>query len=192
MILHFDRVTDGEDVGVAGPHPLVHTDPAALADREPSRLRQRGVRTHAEREDHHIGRMDLAGFRMDGDRAARVLLERGDAVPECQMDAVPREMRLHHPGILRIDGWQDLVGQLDKGHVEAAMNEVLDHLQADEPAADDHGPRLGPYRLEAGVFVHAGQEGRAAFDPAPDLPRIRHRPDVEDARQVDAGQRRAH
>ena len=62
-------VADGEDVRVARAHLVVDADAAALADLEPGRLGQRSVRAHAEREDHDVGRIDLAGFREHFERA---------------------------------------------------------------------------------------------------------------------------
>ena len=79
-ILDFDRVADGEDIRVARAHLFVDADPAALADLEPGHLRQRGLRTHADGEDHDVRRMRLAGFRENLERAARRLLEAGHRV----------------------------------------------------------------------------------------------------------------
>ena len=66
--LHLDGVADGEDVGVAGAHLLVDADPAELADLDPGHLRKRGIGPHAEREDHEVGRIALAGLRRHGER----------------------------------------------------------------------------------------------------------------------------
>ncbi len=70
-ILDFDRVSDGENIRVARAHVFVDADPAALADLEPSRLCQRGLRTHADGEDHDVCRMRLAGLRENLKRAVQ-------------------------------------------------------------------------------------------------------------------------
>ena len=56
-ILDFDRVADGENVRVARAHLFVDADPSALADLDPGHLRQRGLRPHADGEDHDVRRM---------------------------------------------------------------------------------------------------------------------------------------
>ena len=84
-VLDLDGIADGEDVGVAGAHVLVNADAAALADFEAGRLGQRRVRPHAEREDHDVGRIRLAGLGLYLERAAVELLESGHAVIERQV-----------------------------------------------------------------------------------------------------------
>ncbi len=49
----------------------------------------------------------------------------------------------------------------------------------------------GSHGLEAGVLLHPGEEARAPLDPLADLRGVGHGPHLEDAGQVDAGQRRA-
>ena len=116
------------------------------------------------------------------------LPEPGHPVVERQAQAVPLHVALHDARHLPVERRQDLVEHLDEGDVEAAMDEVLRRLEADEPAPDDDRPRLGPHRLEARVFVHPGKEQRPSLDPLADRPRVGHGPDLEDPRQVDAGQ----
>ena len=186
--LHLDGVADGEDVGVARAHLLVDPDPATLADLDPGHRRERGVRADAEREDHEVGRIALAGLRRHGQRLVLGLLEPGDAVVEHDVDAVELEEVRDEPPVLPIERGQDLIGQLDHRHVEPAMNQVLRHLEADEPAADDDRVPGRPHRLEPGVLLHPGEEARPSLDPLTDLPRVRHGPHREDAR---AGRSRA-
>ena len=69
-VLDLDGVADREDVRVGGAHVIVDADPAAVADLEPGRLGQRGVRPHADRENHDVGRIRLAGRRLHLDRTA--------------------------------------------------------------------------------------------------------------------------
>ena len=55
-----DRVADREDLGVRRAHVLINADPATLADLDPGHLRQSGLWTHPDCEDHDIRRMRLA------------------------------------------------------------------------------------------------------------------------------------
>ena len=80
--LHLDRVADGEDVRVARAHLLVDADPAELADLDAGHPRERGVGSHAERQDHDVGGVAGAGLRRHGERAVVGLLESGDPVVE--------------------------------------------------------------------------------------------------------------
>jgi hypothetical protein len=50
-VLDLDCVPGGEDVGVARAHLLVDADAAELSDLDAGHARERGVGTHAERED---------------------------------------------------------------------------------------------------------------------------------------------
>ena len=66
------------------------------------------------------------------DRRAQV--ERDPGAPDAAVDG------LHHLGV---EGRHDLVRGLDDSRRHAAVDQVLGHLQADEPAADDDGrPRV--------------------------------------------------
>ncbi len=84
---------------------------------------------------------------------------------------------------------QDVTASLEDGDVEAPMDEVLGHLQADEPAADDHSALGWSDGLETRVALHPSQEAGALLDPLPDGSGVRHRANLEDARQIDPGQR---
>ena len=107
------------------------------------------------------------------------------------MDAVALEEVRDDASVLTVERREDLIGQLDHGDVEAALREVLRHLEADEPAAYDDGAHRRLRDLESRVLPHAGEEARPAFDPLADLSRVRHGPHLEDPGEVDAGQRRA-
>ena len=125
-------------------------------------------------------------------RAVGGLLEGGHAVVEREADSVPLDITLDDARHFAVERGQHLIEHLDQRDVEAAMDEVLRRLEADEPAADHDGAGLGPHRLEPRVAVHAREERRAFLDPLADRPRVGHGPDLEDAGEVDAGQRRAH
>ncbi len=187
-ILDLDDIADGENVRVAGPHLLVDADPATLTDLEAGRLGQRGIRADPEGNDHDVGGVSLAGFRLHLECAVRCLLEAGHAVIECQPDAMPLDVVLDDARHLRIERRQELIEHFDEGHVEAAMHQIFGGLEADEAATDHHCPGLRPSSLKPAVFVHPGEEQGAALDPLADRPRIRHGPHLEDPRQVDPWQ----
>ena len=190
-VLDLDGVADREDVRIARAHLVVDLDAAALAEGQPGRLRQIGIGTHAERDDHHVGRMNLARLRFDLERVVGRLAEFLDAVAERELDAVHLQMAADEPGVFRIERGHHLVEHLHDRDVEPEMAKVLGGLQPDETSAD-HDRLLGrTHHLNAGIGVHAGQVGRTLFDPFADRPRVGHGPDLEDAGKVDAGKRRA-
>ena len=118
-VLHLDRIADGEDVRIAGAHVLVDADAAAFADLEPGRLGQRRVGPHAEREDHDVGRILLAGLGLHLERAAVQLRESGHPVVERQLHAMLRQMPFDEVRHLAVHGGEDLIEHLDERHVEA-------------------------------------------------------------------------
>ena len=102
-IFDLDRVADGENIRVARAHLFVDADPSAFADLDPGHLRKRGLRTHADAEDHDVGRMGLAGFRENLERAACGLLEAGHRVTQLEVDAVLLHVALDEAGAFRIE-----------------------------------------------------------------------------------------
>ena len=103
---------------------------------------------------------------------------------------MPLQIALDNARHLPVERGQNLIEHLDQRDVEAAMDEVLRRLQADEPAAHDDGPGLGPHGLEPRVPVHSGEEQGAFFDPLADRPRVGHGPHLENPGEIDARQRR--
>ena len=76
---------------------------------------------------------------------------------------------------------EDLACHFHDGRFEAAMDQILGHLQPDEAAANNHGAEL----------CFRGLNGRAArCNPFVDVPGVGHRADMEDAGQVYPRQRR--
>ena len=59
-VLDFNRVADGKDIGIARAHVLIDAYSSSLAEFDPGHLRQCGLRTHADREDHDVCRMHFA------------------------------------------------------------------------------------------------------------------------------------
>jgi hypothetical protein len=50
----FDGIANGENVGVARAHLIVHADAAALTEFQAGHLREGGLRLHANGEDHDV------------------------------------------------------------------------------------------------------------------------------------------
>ncbi len=169
---------------------LVDTDSPAFADGEPGRPGQCRVRAHAEREDNDVGRIHLPALCLYLEDAVVPLREGGHAVVERQMDAVPHQVGPDDAGEFPVERGQHLVEQLDERHVEPNVDQVLGHLETDEPAAHHHRPPHGLDRLDAGVVEHPREERRAALHPLADGPCIRHGPHLEYPGEVDARQRR--
>ena len=92
--------------------------------------------------------------------------------------------------VFPVERCEDLIEHFDQRDFESARDEILDHLDADETAADDHGSHPGSLRLVTGILVHAAVKGCTFLDPLADRPRIVHRPYLEDSRQIDPWQRR--
>ena len=157
--------------------------PPQLADLDPG---------HASRAWCRVARR-ARGSRGRPDRTCRTAsTPSSEPSSDCSKPATPSSSATWTPwssrksstmrAVLAVERRQDLIGQLDHRHVEAALDQVLRHLEADEPAADDDGAHRRPRDLEPGVLLHPGEEARPALDPLADLPRVRHRPHLEDPR----------
>ena len=181
-------VADGEDVGVAGVHLVVHENAAPTADREPGAPREGGLRAHADTEHHDVRGDDGAGLGEHLERGARGLPEPDHVVVQHDADAVALDVPLDVARHLGIHGRHQLRSALDQRHRQAEMDQVLRHLEADEAAADHDGTPRRHDRLEPGVGVQARGVRVVPFEPLPDRLDVGHGPDAEDARQVDARQ----
>ncbi len=118
------------------------------------------------------------------------MLESNHTVVRDDLDAVFPDVALHQSRDLWIQRTQDMIRFLDEGYIEPEVDQVFRRLQAYEPATHHHRPPHGLDHLDAGVAIHSREEGRAALDPLPDRPRVRHRSHVEDSRQINARQGR--
>ena len=148
---------------------------------------RRGVRSHAECEDHEVCRIPLAGTASDGELAAIGLLEAGDAVVEHDMHAVEFEELFDDASVLSVERGEDLVGQLDNGHLEPPMSQILGHLEADEAGTDDDGMPRGPHRLEPRVLSMPARKLVPRSIHSRMLPSVWHGPHREDAWKIDSG-----
>ncbi len=187
-VLHFDRVADREDVGVARAHVLVNTDAPALADLEPGRLRERGFRPHADGQNHDVRRMRLAGAREHFQRSVRHLSKAGHAVIEFESDAVLDQVAFDKPRHLRIERRHHLVQLFDERHLSPRWTRFSTISRPMNPPPTTTA-RFGfvttcnpvyefsPVRVSVphAALGWCGRPGRS---------------DREDSREVDAGKRR--
>ena len=104
------------------------------------------------------------------------------AVDRCR--PMPRAVRCCSTGRrdLVVHGRKDLVGQLDHVHLDAAVVQVLGHLEADVAGADDHGAH------DAALAVLL--RGQGGVEPGLDLVHVADAAQHLDGGVVDAGQRR--
>ena len=130
--------------------------------------------------------MGLAGTSDNFELAVCRLFEFGHSIIKFQPDAVLGHVALHEIRHLRIERRHDLIEPLDQRHFQPAMNQVLDHLEANEPAADYHRTLRFRHGLVAGVLIHSGWDRRVSFQPFAHVPGVRHGPHGEDSRQVNA------
>ncbi len=165
-ILDLDGISNGENVRIAGAHPIVDADPAALADLKPGCFGKRRIRANAKGENDKVSPVGLAGFRSHIDGAVFSFLERGNPVAKGEPDAVAFKMILHEPGEFLVNRRQDLPSHLDEGDLDAEVNQILGHFQADEAAAHDNGALRPAF-------------GAACFYPFLDLPGVRDRADLK-------------
>ncbi len=86
------------------------------------------------------------------------------ALPRFRSHALPPQLLVHRGHHFRVHGRHDLAEPLQHGNLHPAAAEVLDHLQADVSAADDHRPVDGPagHPLVDAVAVVQVAEGEHA------------------------------
>ncbi len=133
--MRFNRVADGVNVGIGGPHLVVHPDAAAGTDGQSGLDRQLIVGSDADAEHHHVGAERLAASQPHGDAVARRLDGFG-GVAQLERDAPVAQMlgdRRNHLGVPR---GQDLIGQFDDRRGDVTVNQILRHLESDEACAD--------------------------------------------------------
>ena len=155
----------------------------------PAAFASAGLRPHADRQHDDVRRVGFPGSRQDPERTVAGLLEPCHAVVQLEPDTVLHQVSLDEARHLGVERRHHLVELLDERHVESEVGEVLQHLEADEPAADHHRALRLRHGLEPRVRVHPRQD-LVAMQPLADGPGIRDGPQREDPGQVDAGKRR--
>ena len=136
-VLDLDGVTGGPDVRVRGPHVPVDLDAPARAELDAGSDGQLGVRADARAHDDQGGLEEPAAGQLDGELPGLVGGERGGRRRQVQRDPVGAQVVLHRGGELLVQRRHDLVGHLDDLDRQPALVQVLGHLQADVPGADD-------------------------------------------------------
>ena len=76
---------------------------------------------------------------MHGNLAGGPFGKASNSLAECYGDAVTTQNVLHRAGLLDIERRQDLIPQFQQSDVEALVDQIFNHLQANEPAADHDG-----------------------------------------------------
>ena len=131
--------------------------------------------------------MPLAQTREDFQRTVRGLLESRNAITEFEMDAVFHQVAFDETRHFRIERRHYLVELLDQRHFEAAVDEVLHHLQPDESAPNHDRTLRFRYRLEPRIRIQSGLTVLSPLQPLTYVPGIRHGPHREDPREIYAG-----
>ena len=167
-------VAHGIDIGHARLHALVHEDVAALAERDAARLQEARVGADADGEHDEVRRY-LASARKAHENALRRLLERLHAVAKHQPDAVLVHLLLRDLRHVRVKRRQHMRRGLDERDGQTSPAKVFRHLDADEATAHDDG--ASRLRMKIRQPAQSFSVGHAAKR--------------ENARTVDAGNRRA-
>ncbi len=136
-----DRVAHREDAGIAAAQMVIHGDAAPGAEVQAGGGRQLAVRAYSHGHDHQVRLQAFAALQHDGERAVRRRpLDRGGGLAQVQHNALAGQLLVQRFRHLGVQGAQDVRQNVDQMHLEATRPEVLRHLDADEPGADDRGP----------------------------------------------------
>ena len=174
VVLYLDHIAHRQDVRVGGAHIGVHLDRALEAQLQPGLPGQAVVRPDADGQEHHVEGLGRA-VPQPADQAILPPLHCLERGAQLQVHALLPHVPVEDAGHLIVQGGQDLICHLGQGHPDAAVDQVLRHLHADEAAAHHQGP-LGPL------------EGHIVVDPVAVL----HVPQGEHLGQVRPGEGRAY
>lgn len=135
--------------------------PPRASSSSPAFRGQRGVGPYADRGDHQLCGATAAVGQLDVGGVDPARLHSGTDV-----DARLVQTLGHERGHLWVQRCEHLIGQLDDGHGDAALGEVLRQLQADEALTEhDRGSRAAGYGRAQRVDVTHGAQRQRAFDP---------------------------
>ena len=171
-LVRLDGIPDREDVRVAGLEALVDPDSAPRPDFKSGLDRQRVLGPHPHAEHDQLGGAGVAG-RKRHRHTVRAGGDRRGGLPEEHLDARFGQGGEQGGGHLRVERGQHLPVAIEDRRGDPAADEVLDHLQADEPGPDDDGP--------ADAAVHRRLDAVG----------VGERPEGEDVREVGPRNRRA-
>jgi hypothetical protein len=159
LILGLGHVPRGVHVLGAGHEPVVHHD--ATLDLEPSVLGKLAVGHHADGHDHDVTLQEAAIGQQHAFDAAlgRALdLLGGDAAVDLDADLF-EPIGGERTGLLVKSAGEDARRQFENRHRNAPVVQALRRLEADEPAADDHGALYLGRQLDERLGVGKGGEG---------------------------------
>ncbi len=155
-------VADRVDVGIVGLVRVVHGDATVRSELQTCCFGESHVRPHPDRADDEVGREDAPVA--EGHAS---VLHRRDRRSGLDVHAVRDELVVDEDGELRIERRQHLRRRLDDRDVDALPDEVLGHLESDEPGADHDRGR--------GRDVDVGHETGRVFDRPQRAARARSR-----------------
>jgi len=158
---------------------LVDLDAASRAEFQAGSLGEGDGRAHAGCHDDHVGLDEGVVLQLHLGAAVGPGGERGGCRVEMQHEAVGAEVVLHRGGHLAVQGRHDLVRHLHDLDRDAALVQVLRHLEADVAGADDHGVPDAALAVLAALAVDLLLDDVHVPDPAEHVDRV----------QVDAGER---
>ena len=139
-VLDLDGIADGPDVRVARLLRGRHHDGALRGEVEAGLACERSGWAYADPEKHDVSGEPSAVREHDVDRMTiGAVLDRREADADVHINAMRAKLVLDKGGHLGVDRRKHLRRELDQGHLEAAMDERLDGLEADESRADDDG-----------------------------------------------------
>ncbi len=131
-----DSVADCVDVRIVRLVRLVDGDATARSQLQSSELGKPDIGSDADGTDDEISGEDPSVG-----KGHSALVDGRDGRTGLDMDAVGNELVAHENRKLRIERWEDLRGGLDDRDVYSLCDEVLGHLEADEPSPDHDGRR---------------------------------------------------
>ena len=159
-VFHLHAVAAGPDARVAGAHFVIHDDRALEPQFKPRVARQIAGGNDADAQQRVINRRFAAVRRANAANAALRRHQRLSARIQVDVNAVLRERVEHRLGeALRQEG-QQAGHHLKEMHLDAAVGQLLGHLDADEAAADDGRLLLRAAlndALEADAVLHGAQ-----------------------------------
>ncbi len=161
-VLHFDDIAHRPDLRIGGAHLCVNDNTATRPDFQAGDFSEHGFGPNAYRQDDEIGKQARSTLRNDNQAAAVALLDARQTVAQVELYALRSEMFRQRYRHLRIERRHQLGQFLQHRNRQLAMDQILDHLQADEAAAD-HDCSLGapfsnPWADAAGVRDRAHGE----------------------------------
>src|SRR5450759_2435231 len=128
----FHRVAYGIDIRIVGLVRFVHPDDATASQLQTRLFGDPDVWSDTDGANDEVRSQDPSVDERDGP-----LFYGGDSRSRFDVDAVSDQLVAHEDGELRVEWREDLRSRFDDGDVDALADEVLCHLEPDEPGPDD-------------------------------------------------------